>query len=193
MCCSCKCEHSWARVCSFDDSLISVIALIYHSNRICRGHWRDELDGKTPESAASGSLLDRCQWGRSREAAWLQPLTYIQSEGSNAYYVNSSNIFSGKLCQLFRPGLYCWTNPCPIYLHLSLSLSPDNAVLVTFVQSVTVPSNYPLSNYPQMHTVSWMFACLLTYTGYKKCPPPVVLFAVTNQSAIQLCDFETTQ
>lgn len=72
-------------------------------------------------------MLDDCRSGQRRGAVWLQLLTYIQSEGSNAYYVNSSAIFSGKLCQLFRlGGLCCWTNPCPIYPHLSLSPSPPS-------------------------------------------------------------------
>lgn len=53
------------------------------------------------QSDASGSMLDDCWSEQSREVVWLQLLTYMQSEGSNAYYVNSSAIFSGKVCHFF--------------------------------------------------------------------------------------------
>lgn len=43
--------------------------------------------------------------GQSREAVWLQLLTYMHSDGSNACYVNSWAIFSGNLCQPFCLGL----------------------------------------------------------------------------------------
>lgn len=80
------------------------------------------------ETVALGSLLDDCWSGWSRGAVWLQLLTYIQSEGSNAYYVNSSAIFSGKLCQLFCLGALA------VGLSPSLTLSSVTTAMVTFIQ-----------------------------------------------------------
>lgn len=84
-----------------------LILFIVSSNQIYRGHWRDELSPRLRDSGRlprAAYLLDGCWSRQSGEAVWLRLLTYIQSEGSNAYYVNSSAIFSGKLCQLFCPG-----------------------------------------------------------------------------------------
>lgn len=85
-----------------------------------------------PELPQATCLFDDCWSGLNRETVWLQPLTYIHTERSNACYVNSSANFSGKL--FFAPKS-CWTNPCPVHSLLFFSDKIVTTVMIIFIKS----------------------------------------------------------
>lgn len=79
--------------------------------------WYEELFLCPVQSTvASGSLSNRWLLISAEHSGWLQLVTYIHSEGSNSYYVNSPAIFFRETVPTFLPkGLHCWTNLCPAY------------------------------------------------------------------------------